>query len=193
MEKFLGLGFFHVRLTTTKDICEIENFIKRHSSKYLISSEITHYHCLCYLEGDPIYKNSKFRADLKQILQIDGNKAYSISRCRSQKQLMKYTLKDAGTYVYSGFDDEQISAMSRCSYKKGKDKFAEELADLEEQFINDKYMTIHGFGEKLVKLKVSYNHNLHSNHLVAYLRKMEIKKHGHVAVSRYVEQLLANF
>lgn len=190
MDKFLGIGFFHVRLTTSKTLEEVEAFVKLHSSRYLISHEITHYHCLCYLEGDPTKKNSSFRSSLKDVLSMEGNKCYSISNCRNVKSLMKYTLKDSGQFVYSGFDSRQIDQMKKCSYQKGKDKFSSELSELEDQFMTSSLMDISDFANKFIKLKISYNHNLYSSHITAYLRKMKIRKHGQVAISEYVEDLL---
>lgn len=181
MNKFLELKTLHIRMTTNKTIKDIETFILTLTPlTYLISQEgfkedHTHYHILVQSQSKDDNSNTRLRKAINTKLGLKGNGQFSISTVRNEKQLMKYILKDGGPIARKGIPDEVIEVMKKCSSKKGTKNLSADLSILEEKYFQGIY-SFNKFGEEYIKLKIAYNQNLYSNHIKAYLTKMELKK-----------------
>lgn len=184
MEKFLGIGYYHVRIHLNPDdypIFNIEQFIQKYSKYYIISQEHMHFHIMMKTQeliDSRSLKKSNFRTDLVNTFKQNGNGFYSISTVRNLKQCQKYILKEVsagGKFIYKGFTDDEISLFKKTSYLKGRDKFQEQLDLLEEQYISNR-ITFEDFGIEFIKLKVKYNQNIYTNHIKAMLLKYKVKK-----------------
>ena len=99
----------------------------------------------------------------------------SISTVRSEKQLMKYILKDGQKIWKFNISDTQIEELRKLSYTKGKVKFAEELTILEDEFLLKK-ITYKPFVLNYLKLKAKYNHSVPVNTTRSYLNKMQLRR-----------------
>lgn len=184
MEKFLGIGYYHVRIHLNPDehpIFSIEQFINKYSKYYIISQEHMHYHIMMRTQeqiDSRSLKKSNFRYDLVNTFKQNGNGFYSISTVRNIKQCQKYILKEVsagGKFISKGFTDDEVSLFVKTSYSKGRDKFQEHLDLLEEQYMTNQ-ISFEDFGIKFIQLKVKYNQNIYTNHIKAMLLKYKVKK-----------------
>lgn len=191
MEKFLGINWYHIRITRDVELVEIEGFIKQNYStawSYLISKETlpqTHFHICLQIEGEM----EKLREKIK-VSKYGGRCKYYFKRADNVKQMLKYTLKD-GDYVSKGIEPKYIELLKKTSVKKGLDKFGQQLQTLEEDFMSDK-IRFEKFGEEFVKLKISYGQNLYSSHIKAYLQKMKFRKNPEY-IKQYISEMFREF
>lgn len=174
MEKFLGIEWYHIRITKMTELEKIEEFVNKELkiNVYLISKETLpqiHFHICIKTQ----IKEKTLREVLKKS-EYGGRCKYYLKPSVNPKQMLKYTLKD-GDFVYKGIGNEEIEILKKCSNKKGLDKFGIELQIIEEEFLTGKY-SFTDFGTKFVELKISYGQNLYSSHIKAYLQKMRFKK-----------------
>lgn len=172
MENFLGIDWYHIRITTLDTLDNMETFVKTLSSVYLISNETiprNHYH-ICI-------KTQRSLETLRKLVKssiYSGRNNYYLKPSTNSKQMLKYTLKD-GNYVFKNIDEKWLETLRKCSNKKGLDKFGIELQTLEENFLGNS-ITFTQFGRSFIKLKIDYGQNLYGNHIKAYLTKMKCKK-----------------
>lgn len=174
MDQFLNLSLLHVRVTTDKTLDEVVSLICLDPLKYIVSQEgfkesHLHYHALIQTQDVEAIRRSLKSAG------ITGNKCYSISTVRNERQLSKYILKEDGPYKYKGFTQEQIDLFKKCSTLKGKKGFADALTPLEDSYIAGS-LDLDTFIYKFLELKVSYGQNIYPSHIQAYFMKMRMRK-----------------
>lgn len=167
MDKFCGIEFWHLRITTHQSIETIKLLIECVSVKYIISSEDGHYHCL--------FQTAKKRKELREEINkhgFKGNKDFSLTTVRDVKKARSYVVKD-GSYIFKGYTQKEIEDAYKLSFKKKG--YSEDLLELEEKYLT-KGMMFERFVEAVVSLKVQYNHNLNKTHIKSYLEKMRCKQ-----------------
>lgn len=170
MNKFLGIDNYHIRLTIDNTLEHVKTVINKIGVKWIISHEVTHFHCLVQTQ-----KKKKDITDIiKKELEIKGNEKFSVVPVRKLSQMKKYILKD-GFYEYQGYDEKEIEILMLCSNKKGMDKISTEIQELEEEFMSGNILFLR-FCEKYVKIKIDYGQNIYGNHIKAYCYKMRMKK-----------------
>lgn len=183
LENFLGIKTLHLRMTTNTDLSGILKFITTlQPIKYLITEEGTdinhkHFHILLQSQFKDDNSNTKLRKKINKDLGLKGNGKFSISTVRNERQLMKYILKEGGTYEVFNISNEIIELMKKCSCKKGQQNIAKEISDNEERYLS-REITLRTFFENHIKIKVSYNQNIYVSHIDAYCLKMEVKREG---------------
>lgn len=165
---------YHLRLTTNKEFDEIETFVSSYSQEYIISSEVGHYHCYIVCE----YTRKDIRGFVNTKLQLSGNKGFSLADVRNKKQMKKYILKD-GYYRFKGIPEEEINKLKLTSFKKGMNRFSEELSLIEEDFLSG---PIHNGRQRIVQhmvkvleLRISYAMKPNRNHLESYADYMMMR------------------
>lgn len=177
MDLFLDQQTYHLRITTILEMDIIKKFITSfdYIKKYLITHEVTHYHCLLITPEDIVKRRSEFREKIKENLKVIGNAGYYLAKINSRKGLMKYILKDDEHYE-SNLSEEIISRMKKCSFKKSSNgAFTKALADLEESFLCDN-MDQYSFMVQVVKLKSDYNHSISRHAMQSYINRMNAKR-----------------
>lgn len=191
MENFLGINWYHIRITKDVELEDIEKFVKENyplAWSYIISKETlprTHFHICLKVEG----KMEELREKIKKSI-YGGRCNYYFKPSKNVKQMLKYTLKD-GDYVYKGIEEKEIELLKKTSNKKGLDKFGVDLTNLEEQYLGDK-IRFKEFGIRFVKLKISYGQNLYSSHIKAYLQKMKFKKEPEY-IGEFIDEMFRSF
>jgi hypothetical protein len=184
MDKFCNIGVYHLRLTTDLEFDLIEGFVKERSDQYIISHEVSHYHC--YLVTDVTRKD--LRSAVNEVLKLKGNGQFSIADVRKPQQMKKYILKD-GNFRFRGYTEQEIKILRLCSNKKGMDKYSDELSVLEENFYSDKSITLESYMVSVVNLQLSYGMKPVRNRLQSYARYVEMKR-SPARVRSYVRELL---
>lgn len=178
-------NYWHLRLTTMDEMDKITSLVVTlGSTKYIISNELTHYHCLIYTET----KITHMRKILKES-NYCGNGKYSLAKVKAKSQMIKYVLKD-GHYIYKGFPSEMIESLSLQSYNKDKEQFSKELHSIEEEYYKSTRHDAHRiFGCAFLQLKAKYNQRLYGNHIKAYLDLHKCKKYGRTWSEKYYDNL----
>ncbi len=187
MEALLGYVWYHIRLTTDKPLDDIKKFINLLGDKWIICNEIDHYHSIVMTNID----KTKIRTMINDELKLKGNKSFSLSVVRNKTRACKYVLKD-GHFIYHGFDDNQISVMSALAHKKGNDKFALDLEQLELEFFEKKF-DFRNFKIKYVKLLCDYNkkYYLGRSQLLNYFHLIYLKAFP-LQHEEFVDQVCTN-
>ena len=192
MASFVVDDAYHLRLTTDQEFDVIEAFVRRYTNKYIISSEVGHYHC--YIVTKTTRKD--LRLDVNEHLALKGNGQFSIADVRKPQQMKKYILKD-GYYRYKGFSDAEIEKLKKTSHKKGMSKYAESLTALEDDYLTSDCMytsSINSFMRSVVELQLSYGMKPNYGRLSSYLRYIKMKKNARY-IDDFVQEItgLGNF
>lgn len=178
---------YHLRLTTDKSFDVIETFVSKYSQEYIISSEVGHYHCYMITGVSRV----ELRKDVNDSLELKGNKGFSLADVRNTKQMKKYILKD-GYYRYKGITEQEINKLKLTCFKKGMNKFSEELSQLEEEFLSGSIKTgrerIVQHMERVLKLRLSYAMKPNRNQLESYVDYMMMRL-SNAEVKDYAKRL----
>lgn len=169
MDKYLGIGKWHTRLTLISDIKKVEQFIHTLSpTKYILCDELNHYHC--YFETQT---SKKILRELITGFAGSGNEHYQLTAAKNTRQLKKYILKD-GNYTYKGFSDDEIEIFHKLSNKKGMTKLQKELDLLLEKYYGNNLFSTRQLIKSILLLKDSYgqptNPNTLANRIAMYER-----------------------
>lgn len=190
MDEFLDKmsDVIHIRIKKKIDEDSLQELFHQHNIKrYIISNEGDHLHVLVQtLKGVWFDKSEGSKTLIARVLKekygLKGNKDYSVALAREPNQLKKYVLKD-GNYKFKGFKEDVINLFRLCSNKKGKDKLAKELQQLEEDYFQGE-MSTEELYEKFIALKLSYGQNIYWNHTDAYIQKLQMKRSPQIIKER---------
>lgn len=174
MAQFVGIGAIHLRLTCDYDFDRIIKFVELLSDQYIISHEVTHYHCYIVTDKDRVM----IRSMVNEELELKGNGQFSIAEVRKVQQMKKYILKD-GYYRYKGFSDNEIHKLKRCSTKKGMSKLGEAIQVLEDKYLTDARYNHFEFMTDVIKLKVSYGTKSPRSWITSYSDYMLVRRSPH--------------
>lgn len=107
--------------------------------------------------------------DIKKVYpDCKGNKCFSISEARDQKQLLKYTLKE-GEYLAKGIPEKIIHLAHKLSNPKTDLK--KKITDLEERILLGK-ITLLDFVDSYLEIKVQHSQPIYANHVQAYVTRI---------------------
>lgn len=171
MDHFTLLGALHIRLTCDLSFDVVEQFIKNISSKYIISHEVSHYHCYVITSLDRVAVRLKVNTDLS----LKGNGQFSIADVRKPTQMKKYILKD-GFFRYFGFTDSEISVLKLSSVKKGMDKYSDDLVLIEDRWFSRQIIHIDDCIAQVIQLQVSYGIKPRFSQLQSYAYYLRCKR-----------------
>lgn len=188
MDNFLNITRWNVRLTTEKELPEIEAMIQTICQKYIIGTELStkgklHYHC--YLEGQ-----IKDKQSLKVVFNengYNGNAMWYAKEADNSSKVKKYCVK-YGRFVYKNIDSQLMETWVKLSHGKAKDGMSEDLNNLEDTYMSTT-MTREKLGKQylLICAKYNYKQGITRSNFNKYINYMNLRKDP----DRYSEYLVS--
>lgn len=125
-----------------------------------------HHHLI--LRGKELTR-TKITEDIKKVYpDCRGNKCFSISEARDQKQLLKYTLKE-GEYLARGIPGKILELAHQLSNPKTDLK--KKIIDNEEAVLLGK-ITLLDFVDRYLEIKVQHSQAIYPSHVTAYVTRI---------------------
>lgn len=173
------LTWFHIRLHLEEEwnLERVLESFKAKSNRFIVSvehAERKHFHCMVSFQTMDIGKNHQnVRNFVQKVFSVKKNKAYSISRVKTESRMAMYVVKD-GSFMSSGFTEDELTSFRNKSYKKfTKKDFATELDDIRCEYI-DSRDTCKAI-ESIIVLKADYNQTFNQRTIESLIMTWRVK------------------
>jgi len=156
----------------------------------VVSEEGSHstkdYHQHCLLRGN--LNKEDVVTDLKELYpDCKGNKCYSISEARDQKQLLKYTLKE-GEYLSKGIPEKVLALAKKLS--NPKTDLNKKIVDIYDLLLMGK-ITMREYSRRYIQIKIDHRQNIYPHHIAAHFRSVAMSC-GEMEVNDFADSVLQN-